>query len=101
MANYYTTDIVTYLNGKEITSYNIGGRTVILAEEMKNFGYSVIWDELKRELLIDKPMDFYRYNTELGVIKTVYKFDSYINFAIECTANVMLIKDKNIYKEEI
>lgn len=101
VANYYTTDIVTYLNGKEITSYNIGGRTVILAEEMKDFGYSVIWDEVKRELLIDKPMDFYRYKTELGDIKTIYKFDSYINFAIECMANVMLVKDKNNYTEEI
>ncbi|MBE7046835.1 MAG: hypothetical protein E7396_05400 [Ruminococcaceae bacterium] len=101
VANYYTTDIVTSLNGKEITSYNIGGRTVILAEEMADFGYSVVWDESKRELLIDKPMDFYKYSTELGEIKTIYKFDSYINFAIECMANVMLIKDKNNYKEEI
>ncbi len=101
VAKYYTTDIVTYLNGREITSYNIGGRTVILAEEMKDFGYSVRWMEKERKLFIDKPMDFYKYKTQMGDIKTIYKYDSYINFAIECMANVMLIKDKNNYNEVI
>ncbi len=99
VGNYYHTDIVTYLNGKEITSYNIGGRTVILAEEMADHGYDVIWSEIERKLLIDKPVDFYKYKTEMGDIKTIYKYDSYIYFATECMANVVLIKDKNNYTE--
>ena len=31
---YWYTDIVTKLNGREITSYNLGGRTFIVAEEL-------------------------------------------------------------------
>ena len=99
VGNYFETDIVTLLNGKEITSYNIGGRTVILAEEMSDFGYEVIWDENLRTLSIDKPMDFYKYKTEFGDIKTIYKFDSHINYGIECIAGVILVKDKNDYSE--
>lgn len=30
----YSTDIRTYINGKEVPSYNIGGRTVIVAEDV-------------------------------------------------------------------
>jgi hypothetical protein len=41
---YYYTDIRTTLNGTTILSYNIGGRTFIGAEEMRAFGYNVIWD---------------------------------------------------------
>ncbi len=50
--NYYETDIVTLLDGKPITSYNVGGRTYILAEEMADFGYIVQWDEKSRRLTV-------------------------------------------------
>lgn len=55
LGNYYETDIVTYLDGKPITAYNIGGRTYVHAEEMRNFGYEVIWDEADRNLFIKSP----------------------------------------------
>ena len=53
--NYYDTDIITYLDGKPVTAYNIGGRTYILAEQMRDFGYEVIWDETGRTLDIVSP----------------------------------------------
>ncbi|MBQ4354324.1 MAG: hypothetical protein IJC71_05460 [Clostridia bacterium] len=40
---YYETDIVTYLDGKEIPAYNLGGRTYIHAEAMRDYGYDAVW----------------------------------------------------------
>lgn len=52
---YYETDIVTYLDSIPITAYNIGGRTYIHAEEMRRFGYDVIWNPDKWTLEIISP----------------------------------------------
>ncbi len=49
---YYSTDIVTTLNGAEIDAINIGGETLISAEDMKYYGFSVYWDAKSRELRI-------------------------------------------------
>lgn len=79
---YYETDIVTLLNGSPIESYNIGGRTFIVAEEMRNFGYDVTYDEESRTLTITKPMDFYKIETDYGVIKTFYNAKGASHFAV-------------------
>ena len=51
---YYSTDIRTYLNGVEIDAINIGGQTLISAEDM-NFNYfSVYWYDDSRELYISR-----------------------------------------------
>ena len=55
LGHYYVTDIVTYLDGTPITSYNIGGRTYIHAEEMRSFGYEVLWNPSQRTLSITSP----------------------------------------------
>lgn len=52
---YYETDIITYLDSIPITAYNIGGRTYIHAEEMREFGYDVIWNPEKWTLEIISP----------------------------------------------
>jgi len=49
---YYSTDIVTTLNGYEISSVNIGGETLISAEDMRYYGFDVDWDERARALMI-------------------------------------------------
>jgi hypothetical protein len=51
---YYSSDIKTTLNGKEIVSYNTGGETFIGAEAMKEFGYHVSWDDNARKLFIQR-----------------------------------------------
>lgn len=51
--DYYYTDIVTKFNGKEIESYNIGGKTVIPATSLRDLGYNVLWDEAGRNVLIE------------------------------------------------
>ncbi len=49
---YYSTDIVTTLNGAEINAINIGGQTLISAEDMRYFGHSVVWNGEDRTLRI-------------------------------------------------
>ena len=55
IGQYYETDILTYLDGNAITSYNVGGRTYISAEETEDFGYEVVWVEDDRCLYINNP----------------------------------------------
>lgn len=37
----YSTDIMAYINGKAVPSYNIGGRTAIILEELYEQGYGI------------------------------------------------------------
>lgn len=55
LGNYYETDIVTYLDNTPITAYNLGGRTYIHAEKMRDLGYEVIWNPVARTLAITSP----------------------------------------------
>ena len=38
LGHVYSTDIVTYVDGMPITSYNIGGKTVIAAKDLMEYG---------------------------------------------------------------
>ena len=49
---YYSTDINTYVNGYKIDSINIGGQTLIKAEDMKYFSFGVFWDNDARTLSV-------------------------------------------------
>lgn len=51
----YSTDIITYIDKSPIQSANIGGRTMIAAEDMKDFGFDVKWDPEARRLDITSP----------------------------------------------
>ena len=55
IGTYYVTDIDTYLDGQPITAYNVGGRTYIPAEEMRDFGYVVDWNSEERTLYVTSP----------------------------------------------
>lgn len=50
--DYYYTDIKTYVRDQMINSYNIGGKTVIIAEDLRNYGFNVVWDGTNRTLTI-------------------------------------------------
>lgn len=51
----YSTDIVTYINGYKAPSYNIGGRTAIVIEDMyeENRGISYEYNDETRTLRVD------------------------------------------------
>jgi hypothetical protein len=76
---YYRTDIVTTLNGKEIESRNIGGRTFIAAESMRDFGYTVDWDAVLRRLTITLPLlplGMTPFDVSLQHIRELWSFKS-------------------------
>ena len=51
--NYiYKSDIRTYIDNQEITSYNIGGKTLVKATDMRRYGFEVEWDEENRTVVI-------------------------------------------------
>ena len=47
----YNTDIKVYLNDREIKSFNIGGKTIVLMDEFLSCA-DVVWDEANREISI-------------------------------------------------
>lgn len=50
--DYYYTDIKSYVRGQLIDSYNVGGKTVILVEALRTYGFNVTWDANARTLTI-------------------------------------------------
>ena len=44
LGSVYTTDIVTYIDGAPIASYNIGGTTVVSVSDLAGYGFQVEWD---------------------------------------------------------
>lgn len=50
----YNTDIVAYINHYAIPSYAVNGTSCIVAEDLKNFGFDVIWDNASRTLSISR-----------------------------------------------
>lgn len=46
------TDIVVYINNYAVPSYAVNGTSVIVAEDLKNFGFDVIWDGGIRTLVL-------------------------------------------------
>lgn len=61
---YYCSDIVTYLNGKKIKSYNVDGKTLIPIKGMADCGYIVKWDEQKKEFKVN--FDKVTIETDIG-----------------------------------
>ena len=52
-----STDIRSYVFGSEIESYNVNGSTCIVAEDLMNYGFTVVWDGEARTLSITHPSD--------------------------------------------
>ena len=52
IGNVYSTDIVAYIDDIPINSYNIGGRTVVVLEDLRNYGFEVEWQPNNRELIV-------------------------------------------------
>lgn len=83
IGHIYETDIVADVDGMKIPSYNIGGETVIIAEDLKDYGFDVIWDEQNRNLKIyskEKPITIPNYDPPQGrksgtVIGDIYYTD--------------------------
>ena len=53
----YNTDIVAYINNYAIPSYAVNGQSCIVAEDLKNFGFDVTWNDSTRSLTISRNSD--------------------------------------------
>ncbi len=63
----YYTDIVTNLAGREIVSYNVNGRTAIIVEDLREFGYDVVWNEEDRTLKVYERFENIPIETDIGL----------------------------------
>lgn len=93
------TDITAYINNYPIPSYNLNNNTVVLANELKGYGFSVAWDETHRRVSISrsnankiKPIrNVYKNSLKLGrPAKTILQTD------IKTFINGNLVKSFNI-----
>lgn len=74
----YETDIKTYLNGRLINSYNLNGQTAIVCEDMRDYGYQVIWDEKERTLSISGNGELERISSDIGDVVIMERLNEYI-----------------------
>lgn len=65
------TDICTYINHYPITSYNLNGYTVVVAEDLRNYGFDVEWNQNNRSLSIRR-----NNATTITPYGKVYKYGS-------------------------
>lgn len=52
VGHIYSTDILTYVNGQPIDGYNIGGRTVVIAEDLDGYGFNHEYNDETRTLKV-------------------------------------------------
>ena len=56
----YSTDILAYVNGMTIESYNIGGKTAVIIEDLvqdgRNYGFEYWYEDDKRKLTVNTEM---------------------------------------------
>lgn len=52
VGHIYSTDILAFVNNKPIEGFNIGGKTVIIAEDLNYYGFNHEYNEEKRELKV-------------------------------------------------
>ena len=48
------TDIVAYINNYAISSYAVNGQSCIVAEDLRNYGFDVSWNDFTRSLSITR-----------------------------------------------
>ncbi len=54
------TDITARINGYDIASYNVNGNTYIIAEDLADYGFAVVWNSQKRTILIDRDKSVFK-----------------------------------------
>lgn len=53
----YATDVTAQINGHTLRSYNIGGTTAVVAEDLKDYGFTVVWNEAERSLTVERNLE--------------------------------------------
>ncbi len=71
------TDIVAYINNYAIPSYAVNGQSCIVAEDLRCFGFDVVWNDQSRTLTITKSPE--PYMAEMDFIKTLDRGSFFAN----------------------
>lgn len=71
IGNACYTDIRSRINGYDIASYNVDGYTYIIAEDLRNYGFDVVWDPYARTLSVGKVFEDV-YSDEEPTYKTPF-----------------------------
>ncbi len=58
----YTTDILTRVNGRDINSFCVDGETLIAMEELRDYGFTVTYDDSIRTLFVNQTGETPREN---------------------------------------
>lgn len=58
-------DVVAYINHYVIPSYNFNGRTLVVAEDLVNYGFKLFWNEYSNTLSIRRDFDKFQINEML------------------------------------
>lgn len=53
----YYTDIAAQIDGHPLRSYNIGGETAVVAEDLREYGFSVVWNGEARTLTVERDLE--------------------------------------------
>ncbi len=51
------TDIVAQIDGHPLRSYNVDGRTAVVAEDLRGYGFYALWDPEDRTLKVERAVD--------------------------------------------
>ena len=71
------TDIVAYINNYAIPSYAVNGQSCIVAEDLRCFGFDVVWNDQSRTLTITKSAE--PYMAEMNFTKTLARGSFFAN----------------------
>lgn len=95
------TDICAYINDYIIPSYNIEGYTGIVAENLRNYGFNVVWNEQERTLDISRNSEIttitqYLIPTQIAPSKLGKDAYAVLETDIKTYVNGEMVKSYNI-----
>ena len=82
-------DIDTYINNYPISAYGVYGKMAVVAEDLRDYGFDVVWDEAARALHITRNSsvmqltrkDVYKPNYPSGTFfSDIYKSDIKVDY---------------------
>ena len=57
VGHIYATDIVAQIDGHPLRSYNLGDATLVVAEDLREYGFTVTWDGEARTLTVERDVE--------------------------------------------
>ncbi len=61
----YHTDIVAYINNYAIPSYAVNGTSCVIAEDLRNFGFEVVWNKSEKTLNIYRNLNTIAFDMDV------------------------------------